>query len=213
MIKAILFDVDGVLIDSFEANLRFFQDLMNKVGYPPPTRDQFHDIFAMNLVDAIKTLTKSNSEEEIQRIWHTGKNREVNYHTELINIPNELEIALKQLSKDFLLGIVTSRVRENIYEAPSLKELKHYFKIAVGYQDTNNHKPDPDPLLFAAKKLKIKPEECIYIGDTSNDLQAGHAANMKVIIYPNNKNLPADAHAASFTELPTLISSLNKETR
>jgi beta-phosphoglucomutase-like phosphatase (HAD superfamily) len=54
MIKAVLFDVDGVLIDSFEANLKFFQRLISKAGYTPPTREEYQVAFSMNLRSAIK---------------------------------------------------------------------------------------------------------------------------------------------------------------
>ena len=69
MIKAVIFDIDGVLLDSFEANLKFFQDLMIKFGYRPPTREEFPPIFHLNMWDAIEALTKSDSEVEIRKIW------------------------------------------------------------------------------------------------------------------------------------------------
>ena len=60
MIKAVIFDIDGVLLDSFEANLKFFQDLMIKFGYLPPTKEEVPPIFHLNMWDAIRSLTKSD---------------------------------------------------------------------------------------------------------------------------------------------------------
>jgi len=208
MIKAIIFDVDGVLIDSFEANLKFFQRLMDKAGYTPPTREKYQNVFAMNMMEAIETLTQSDSEQEIKRIWQMGKNREVIYDSELVAMPEGAAEVIKTLGRDFILGIVTSRIKESVYEAPALAELASHFKVAVGYQDTTNHKPHPEPLLFAAKKLGVKPKECIYIGDALSDLQAGRAAGMQVIIYSENKEDGANAWTASFPELSTLVTSI-----
>lgn len=70
------------------------------------------------------------------------------------------------------------------------------------------HKPDPEPLLLAAQKLGVKPEETVYIGDVENDLKAAHAAGMKVILYSKDKPEDADAYATSFEKLPSIIGAL-----
>lgn len=208
MIKAVIFDIDGVLLDSFEANLKFFQDLMTRTGYRPPTRKEFPAIFHLSMLDAIKVLTKSIAEEEIKRIWEMGRSREVGYEFKLLTMPENAEKVTETLAKNYLLGIVTSRVKESVYEFPRLAKLEKYFKVAVSYQDTTNHKPHPEPLLLAADKLKVKPEECVYIGDVVNDIKAARAAGMKVIIYSKNKFDEADACTPLFSKLPELITTL-----
>ena len=211
MIKAIIFDIDGVLLDSFEANLKFFQDLMIKTGYRPPTREEFPAILHLSMMDAIKVLTKSAPEEEIKKIWEIGRGCEVGYDVGLPKTPEGAEEVIEKLSKSYLLGIVTSRIKESVYESSKLAKLEKYFKVAVSYQDTINHKPHPEPLFFAAQKLEVKSEECVYIGDVENDIKAARAAGIKVIIYSKNKFDQADACTSSFTKLPELILSLAQE--
>ncbi|MBI2667734.1 HAD family hydrolase [Candidatus Woesearchaeota archaeon] len=208
MIKAIIFDIDGVLLNSFEANLKFFQDLMIKTGYRPPTREEFPAIFHLNMADAIKALTKSTSEEDIKKIWEIGRSREIKYDIELLTTPKGADKVIKRLSKNYLLGIVTSRIKESVYESPQLAKFEKYFRVTVSYQDTTNHKPHPEPLFLAAQKLEVKPEECIYVGDVENDIKAAHAAGMKIIVYSKNQFNQADACTSSFVKLPELISSL-----
>ncbi len=208
MIKAVVFDIDGVLLDSFEANLNFFQDLMIKFGYQPPTREEFPPIFHLNMWDAIKALTRSDSEEEIKRIWDAGASREVVYPTELLSMPEDAEETIRILSNNYLLGIVTNRIKGSVFEASQLAKLKDYFKATVSYEDTVKHKPDPEPLLLAAKRLGMQPEEAVYIGDVGNDVKAGKAAGMKVIIYSKDKVPGADAYASSFKELSQVVASL-----
>lgn len=208
MIKAVIFDIDGVLLDSFEANLKFFQDLMLKTGYPAPTREEFPAFFHLSMYDAIKALTGSNSEAEIKRIFDIGEGWDVDYDVSLLNLPEGTEEVIKILSEDYLLGIVTSRIRSSVYEAPQLAHLQNYFKVAVAYEDTVNHKPDPEPLLLAASKLGVKPKECIYIGDVENDIKAARAAGMKVIIYSKESFVEADACTFLFSDLARLIKSL-----
>jgi pyrophosphatase PpaX len=208
MIKAVIFDIDGVLLDSFEANLKFYQDLMIKAGYRPPTREEFPPIFHLSMMDAIKVLTKSDSEEEIKRIWELGKSRAVEYPMDLLAMPEGTEEVIRILSKNYLLGIVTSRIKESVFEVPKLVKFKDYFKEVVCYQDTVNHKPDPEPLLLAAKKLDISPGEAVYIGDVENDIIAGKAAGMKVVIYSRNQFVTADVCVSEFTKLPEAIKNL-----
>ncbi|HCB35084.1 MAG: hypothetical protein A2W52_03585 [Candidatus Taylorbacteria bacterium RIFCSPHIGHO2_02_49_25] len=208
VVKAVIFDIDGVLLDSFEANLKFFQNLMKKTGYRPPTRKEFSALFHLSMMDTIRELTESISEEEIKKIWELGRSRKVEYDVERLTMPDTAEEVVKELDKQYLLGIVTSRVKESVYESPKLAKLKRYFKVAVSYQDTANHKPHPEPLLLAAQKLKVQPEECVYIGDVENDVTAARAAGMRVIIYSKNQLNHADARTSSFSKLPRLVASL-----
>ncbi|MFA7253976.1 MAG: HAD-IA family hydrolase [Patescibacteria group bacterium] len=208
MIKAVIFDIDGVLLDSFEANFKFHQDLMIKNDYRPPTREEFHGMFHMSMTEVIKFNTKSTSEDEIKRIWEMGRKREVGYPVELLAMPEKAEKVVEKLSKSYILGIVTSRVRETLYESPRLAELQKHFKIEVSFQDTKNHKPHPEPLLLAAEKLGVVPMECVYIGDAENDIKAARAAGMKSILYGKDNLYQADAFISSFHQLAKIIASL-----
>ena len=206
MIKAVIFDIDGVLIDSFEANFKFYQDLMILAGHRPPTPKEFQPLFHLSMIDVIKTFTKLTSDREIKRIWEMGQGKSVNHHFELLTMPKDVNEIINTLSQNYSLGIVTSRIRA--YEFSGMARLQKYFKITVSFLDTANHKPHPEPLLLAAKKLGIKPGNCVYIGDVENDAKAGKAAGMKTIIYPKNKINNADACTTSFNKLPELIKSL-----
>ena len=211
MIKAVIFDIDGVLLDSFEANLKFYQDLMVKNGYRPPTNEQVAAVFHLSMMDGIKIFTGSTSDDEVERIWKMGRDKEVPYPFELLVIPDGVEDVIESLNKNYCLGIVTSRVRKGIYSIPLLKKLEKYFKVAVAYEDTVEHKPNPEPLLLAAEKLGLKPEECVYIGDMESDIIASKAAGMKIIIYSKIKFDQTDAQTEVFTKLPELIELLNKQ--
>ncbi len=208
MIRAVLFDVDGVLLDSFEANLKFYQDLMIVSGYRPPTRDEFPSLFYLPMWDGIKALTKSQDENEIKKIWDMGRTKQVPYPMELLKIPAGAEEIVKALARDYVLAIVTSRVQESIYSIPDLAKLRQYFQAVVAYQDTQNHKPDPEPLLLAAKRLNAMPAESVYIGDVESDMHAAKSAGMKGILYATHTVPAADACTFSFLHLPKLIQSL-----
>jgi len=209
MIKAVIFDIDGVLLDSFETHLKFFQNLMVHFGYDPPTREEYVEVFHLTLIDAIKNLTGSTDDKELDKIFQVGRKREVPYPTHLLNTPEGTEDVLKKMSQNYSLGIVTSRVKENVYTLPQLAKIQKYFQATVSFDDTIKHKPDPEPLLLAARKLNVKPEESVYIGDVKNDVVAARAAGMKVIVYSKTNIEEADYCTDSFRAIPKLVASLN----
>ncbi len=209
MIKAVIFDIDGVLLDSFETNLKFFQDLMAKAGYPSPTPETFRPIFPLTMRDAIKVLTQSTSEQEIERIWEMGRQRTLTNGAASVPMPEGAEDVIRTLSQTYLLGIVTSRLKEPLYVSPWFAKLEPCFNVVVSYQDTTHHKPHPAPLLLAAQKLGVTPQESVYIGDAASDIAAANAAEMPMILYAKQALAGADACTFSFQELPTLISTLS----
>ena len=209
MIKAILFDVDGVLLDFFEANYRFMSDLVAHFGYKRPSRKFFSSIFHHNYYDAIRLLTSLRSEKELQKIAQYGLGDQISRYGELQKLPEKAKETVSLLRKKYLLGIVTSRVKYGVFKHPKLADIVKEFLVIVSYEDTIKHKPNADPLLTAAKKLKLNPDEVIYIGDTEIDIQAAKAAGMKIIIYAKSKIEGADGFAFSFSDLPNLISTLD----
>lgn len=218
MIKAVIFDIDGVLMDSFPANLKFFQDLMIKSGYQPPTAEEYKSIFYYDMLSAIKALSKSHDEAELQKIWEMGRSREVQYDISLATTPANMPETIKELSKKYKLGLVTSRVRETTFADQTLAKLQEYFTAVVSYQDTTNHKPHPEPLLSALTILGVAPEEAVYIGDVENDVVCARAAGTKVIIYtPSLREVAKQSHEkfdhtdatfSNFKQLPVIIKSL-----
>ncbi len=208
MIKAVLFDVDGVLLDSFEANLKFNQDLMRHTGHTPPTREKFPEYFHLTLWDIIKGMTGLRSDEEIQKIYDVAKGHDVRYAVELITMPPRAGEIIEALSRDYKLGIVTSRIRDHVFASPDLEKLKDYFSTTVAFEETEHHKPHPEPLLLAAKKLGVAHVECVYVGDAHTDIEAGKSAGMKVICYNTKQYEGANAYTDSFEKIPELIKTL-----
>ena len=208
MVKVVLFDIDGTLIDSLESNFLFFKKLMEVAGYPPPTREEYVPIFHKPTWDVIPILTGVHDEKEIKRIWDLAHDPAVKVMPPIVNEGVEETIAL--LSKEYPLGIVTSRIKTHLYEPP-LDTLKRYISVTVAYEDTKEHKPHPEPLLSAAIQFNVSPEECVYIGDAETDRDAARAAGMRFVFYNrvNGKLLDgSDAVANHFRDIPAVLKTL-----
>jgi pyrophosphatase PpaX len=76
------------------------------------------------------------------------------------------------------LGIVTAKRRATVDLAFDVLPLRHLFETVVGGDETNRHKPDPEPLLLAAERLGVEPRDCAYVGDSPFDIRAAKAAEM-----------------------------------
>lgn len=208
MIRSVLFDIDGVLIDSFAANLRFYQDLFIKTGYEPITRERFFELRHMTMYDVISIVTKLKNKDKIEKIWRMGKGRAVPYRNSLLKSPKKYDETIDELHNKYMLGLVTSRIYDGIFTVPPLAKYKSYFQVVVSYEDTKEHKPNPEPLLLALKKIQLKAHEVVYIGDAQSDVDAAKSAGIKMIAYAKSSLIGADVQTHDFGKIPALIESL-----
>lgn len=190
--RAILFDVDGVLADSFQANLKFFNDLFLVSGHPPFTSEQYARLFHKTFKDVLKMIVGNNW----KNLNSLAQSDAMIYDTSLISMDPDAEAVLKSLHEQFILGIVSSR--EDVFEIPELARLKNYFSVVIMFSDTENHKPHPEPLLLASKRLDIPPEECVYVGDSKSDEEAALSAGMQFVLFDIRKDRLKDL-ALQFT--------------
>jgi pyrophosphatase PpaX len=79
------------------------------------------------------------------------------------------------------LGIVTAKRRQTVELAFARIPIAHLFETVVGGDETERHKPDPEPLLLALERLDARPEEAAYVGDAPFDVQAAKAAGVFAI--------------------------------
>jgi len=209
MTKAILFDIDGVLIDSFEANFEFYNRLFTKFGYTPPTKEQFKkQFFQQTMLGVIQAVTHLADTEKINKIMEVGKQRASIYPYELIKTPSSLSTVIASLHTTYRLGLVTSKIKNGIFEIPQLAPLQNFFSVVVAFEDTEKHKPDPEPLLFALNKLNLSPAETIYVGDQLSDFLAARAAGTRIVMYTNEPFPDADIRITSFDAIPDAISKI-----
>ena len=210
MIKAIIFDIDGVLIDSFEANLKFFQNIFRSVGYKIPTRKDYKKAFHLTMFNTLNLFARTNDLKIQKRLHNIAvHSRGSMYPVNMIKVTKNSSRIIKQLSKKYKVALVTSRVKRGVEDYLKLSGTKKCFKTIVHHSHFNYPKPNPESLLIAANRLKIKPQEAVYIGDSLTDIQAAKACGMKMILYPKKNFKGADFKTSKFQDLPKLIEKLN----
>lgn len=179
MIRNFIFDVDGTLLNTYEKYMPAMLAALAKYGYDQPLPKQLlQDCYGITAVDALQKVgVKATDIAKVNREWM----RLAHSREERVAAFPGIPAVIRELSKRRRnLAIVTSRTREdydknfaNVYDWAKL------FDVAVTADQTQRHKPFPDPLLLALKKLNADPAETVYIGDAVTDFQAARAARIR----------------------------------
>jgi pyrophosphatase PpaX len=184
--KAILFDLDGTLIDSIELIIACFtKTIETHLGYTPE-RSWILSRIGKPLRPALDELAPGNGEQLIA----TYREHQWKLHDEIVKPFHGIEDSLRHLAQEGLtLGIVTSKGRLGTDKALALMPSSiKLFSTIITVDDSPTHKPDPGPLLLALDQINqanphqtIAPAECYYVGDTIFDMQAAVGACMKPV--------------------------------
>ncbi len=185
MLKAILWDNDGVLVDTDVLYFLATQEVLATAGITL-TQEMFIDLIltqgrgAWHLAEA-KGLAPAD-------ILMLRSQRDVRY-LELLGsqakVMDGVEEVLKILYGKYLMGVVTSSHREHFEFVHRRTGLMKYFAFVLTCEDYNKFKPDPEPYSAAVQKTGFKTEECIAVEDSERGLASAASAELKCIIVPN----------------------------
>jgi beta-phosphoglucomutase len=210
MRKAVLFDMDGVLVDSEPVHCVNTISALENQGIAL-TEQEYYDFWTRdgkNIVQFAQERGVSIDRERYRADKRAAFPELVRTH--LRPMPHARE-ALEGLQGKYRIALVSSSGRDEIEFILAHADLGNYFELIVGYGDVRNPKPAPDQYLLAAERLAFSPVECTVIEDTWKGVEAGNAAWMRVIAVPNaqtrsNDFSKADAVIASLAELtPEII--------
>lgn len=179
MIKAILFDLDGTIINTNELILTSFDYVLNKKYGLEVSEKEIVKTFGEPLKATLDFYLKDKSKEGYELYMEFSHKMQDTY----IKGYEHVEEGLKALiRKGYKLAIVTSKRRERALSGLDTFNLTKYFKVIVSPEDTLKHKPHGDPVLKACELLKVKPEEAIMVGDSHNDILSGKNAGAKTCL-------------------------------
>ncbi len=178
MKKAILFDIDGTLLDTQEFVFDAVKYAFSESGYPYPTEREFKKVTGLPLVEFYSKLLPGDASEKLATL-HREFQQE-NFH--LVKPFSKTKKTLKTLKNaGFALAAVSNRTRESLVKSLKFTGIFDFFEVVICADDVVNAKPHQDHLFAALKLMQIKPEDACIIGDTENDILAGKNAKIKTI--------------------------------
>ena len=179
-IRLVLFDNDGTLVDTFNAILSSMHHALTTVlGHDLPD-DVIAGKVGIPLVEQMRGFAEEPSQvDELVSVYREHNERDLEHR---IGTFDGLDSALANLQAEgYRLGVVTSKRRHVALAGLEVFDYAKYFELVNGVEASTAHKPEPEPLLNAAKALEVAPEHCVYVGDSPYDLRAAHAAGMKSV--------------------------------
>lgn len=202
--KAVIYDCDGVMFDSFEANIAFYDRIMAMLDKPPLGRE----------------------DGELMRILHTCASRDVLRHIfpdeatwnaamrcvpavdyrELIpfmRMEEGFRETLEALTPQVGLAVCTNRAK-TMEMVLTYFDLARYFGVVMTAARVTNPKPHPEPLLKVLEHFRISPDEALFVGDSDLDCQAAHSAGVPFVAY--KADLPAFARIHRHSDILPLLS-------
>jgi len=171
MIKAIIFDVDGVLMANTGVIIKIYQAAAVLSGRKRPDRQAVIRVLGMTGPDMVRRLIGKNPRYRViqRQVWYR-------YESQMRLTPG-WELVLKKIR--LKTAIVTSRRYQSLKR--TLGKGKKYFSVIITPKNSPKHKPDPKPLLLACKKLRVSPAEALYVGDALVDVKAAARAKITFI--------------------------------
>ena len=213
MIEAVVFDLDGVLLDSEQVWDEVREELVKERGGRWHEQAQT-EMMGMSSVEWSRYMhdeldlpepPEEISAEVVRRLDEVYRKR-----LPLIDGARE---AVERLAARWPLGLASSSNREVIDLVLDLSGLARYFRVTVSSEEVPRGKPAPDVYLEAARGLGVPPERCAAVEDSHNGIRSAKAAGMRVIAIPNQHYPPgeealalADVKLGSLAELtPSIV--------
>jgi len=187
--KGVIFDLDGVLIDSGWAHKQAWFDLAKKEGLEF-TDEFFNDTFGMQNAQIIPMLVRRElrpGELEDMSDWKEQRYRDIVSEKLALSFGAE-RLMTKLKERGFRLAIGSSTPKANLDLIFQCLKLNNYINAVVTKEDVKNGKPAPETFLMAAQKLSIRPQHCIVIEDAIHGIEAAKAAGMSVIALTTTRN-------------------------
>jgi len=188
-LAAVLFDWDGTLIDSYDADSQAYLALFREMGVPWGLRELEHhyspDWYVVYRAAGIPEARWPDAD----RIWRAYYAK---HRPKLVSGARRI---LGQLARRYELGLVTSGDRNRVMSQLREFGLLHVLRTRVCGGDLEEKKPHPAPLQMALRQMAIEPAECVYVGDTPEDVEMARAAGVRAIAvlgpFPTEKRLRA----------------------
>jgi HAD superfamily hydrolase (TIGR01509 family) len=208
--SAVIFDMDGVIVDSEPRHEKAFLEIFKELGFSETHGIHFPDYIGRSdkavWVDFIARHQPPHSYEDLTAM---KQNRFLEILRAEQPIFDGLPELVAKVAAKYPLAVASGSLHPVIDEVLVLKDLRPYFSAVVSIQDVARGKPAPDVFLRAAELMGKSPKECVVIEDSVAGVEAGRAAGMQVIAITNSftaeKLSRADHIVKNYEEIERLL--------
>ena len=189
MIKAVIFDLDGLLLDSEIVAFKVYQELGKRFNFELSLPDFMENFCGQQLRRNVAYCNERfqlpwSFEEAVEEVLRIEK-RLLDEGVDVMPGARELLDFLKK--NNYKTAVASSSARERSMKLLENHGLVEYFDDFVFGPEVERGKPNPDIFLKAAEKVRVAPENCLVLEDSQAGIQAAYSANMRVICIPDLK--------------------------
>ena len=177
--EAILFDMDGVVVDTHQSVTTFWLRLAADHGISLTQQDFVQHVYGSTGEHTLRYLFPHFTEQQRQAVYVTMEEYERNLCYEAV--PGVVDLLHDLRREDIPTALVTSGTRSKVGAVTSQLGIDGYFTAQVTFEDIRYGKPDPECYLLAARLLNVSPHACIVFEDAVNGIQAAVAAGTHCI--------------------------------
>lgn len=200
-LPAILFDLDGTLIDTIELILSSARHAFEEWPVRPTDEEWVRGI-GTPLVQQLRAYAAND--DEVALLLARYRRYQNEHHDRLTRCYDDVPDVIAALAeRGHQLAVVTSKASPIAHQSLAFVGLDHFFPVVVGYDDAARHKPDPEPVRVALSRLGVSPDDAVFVGDSPHDILAGNAADVMTIAAlwgPFDRETLADARPDHFIE-------------
>ncbi|MCD6522191.1 MAG: HAD-IA family hydrolase [Candidatus Diapherotrites archaeon] len=175
MIKTIMFDLDGTLIDTKRSIVHAFNTSLRKMGYNAVPEEKIIALIGRPIEDMYRYLVNPKDTDSLCTVYRKEYARTSVKNSQLF--PGVTH-TLNELS-NYKLAIVTTKRTNLAKQLCDASNITRFFDIIIGGDLVRNPKPAPDAIILAAEKLNTPPSHSLFVGDTCIDVNAGKRAGTK----------------------------------
>jgi phosphoglycolate phosphatase len=204
-IRCVVYDCDGVLFDSLEANTKLYNDLCARVGRGPLREEEMQYVHTHTVFEALHFIFgKENDLEKKALEILKQKQVDLKHYVRYLKMEPHLLQALESLKeKGILRAINTNRTTSMKYIMERFN-LWPYFEMVVTALDVKNPKPHPESIEKIIQELHLNKEEAVFVGDSDVDQQAAKSSGIKFIAY-KNRDIQNDAYIEDHLDVLKLL--------
>jgi HAD superfamily hydrolase (TIGR01509 family) len=173
--RFVLFDWDGTILNSYVADSRAYLAMFRAMGIEWGM-EELKRRYSPNWYQVYRAARIPRLDwARADRLWRAA------YAKEPPALLPGARMVLRALGRKFALGIVTGGSRGRVRRQIRKFDFTKYFSACVYSEDATRKKPHPAPLHLALKRLRAKPDECVYVGDSPQDIEMAHRAGVRSI--------------------------------
>jgi len=200
-IRVVAFDCDGVMFDTVQANMLYYNDILEHFGRPAMTPEQLAYSHMHTADQAIANLFEDKKSIEAAQAFR----KKMSYlpFLRFMEIEPYLKPLIARLRPRYKTAIATNR-SDTMARVLTEYSLEGCFDLVVSALDVDHPKPHPEALVRVMEHFKINPDQLMYIGDSTLDETAAKAAGAVFVAY-KNQSLSAEFYIQSLKEIEDIL--------